>query len=164
MNKFERISQKQFEEDFGEPYPPVSYNDIVLPRRVTERSAGYDIFSPMNVMLSPGESVKIPTGIRVILDSNKFFAIVPRSSLGFKYRLQLDNTIGIVDADYSGADNEGHIWIKLTNDSKENKTVFISKGMALAQGIICSYAITDDDDAAGIRRGGIGSTSESALT
>ena len=88
--------------------------------------------------------------------------IVPRSGLGFKYRSQLDNTVGVIDADYSNSDNEGHIWIKITNDSNPNetadKTMFISKGQGIAQGIILSYGLTDDDDTNGIRNGGFGST------
>ena len=47
----------------------------------------------------------------------------PRSGLGFKYRLQLNNTVGIIDSDYFYSDNEGHIFSKITNDSNENKTL-----------------------------------------
>ena len=39
-------------------------------------------------------------------------AIFPRSGLGFKYRLQLNNTVGIIDSDYFNSDNEGHILLK----------------------------------------------------
>ena len=38
----------------------------------------------------------------------------PRSGLGFKYRLQLNNTVGIIDSDYFYSDNEGHIFSKIT--------------------------------------------------
>ena len=84
--------------------------------------------------------------------------IAPRSGLGFKYRLQLDNTVGIIDADYYNSDNEGHIWVKITNDSRDGKVVEIKAGEAFAQAIIMQYFKTDDDNADGIRNGGFGST------
>lgn len=157
MNKFEKISRKQFINDVGANLSDL-YDEIKLPKRATKYSAGYDFYAPWTIILEPGYSTKIPTGIRVILDEDKFLGIVPRSGLGFKYRLQLDNTVGIIDADYSSSDNEGHIWIKITNDSREGKTLNIQRGEALAQGIIMQYFKTDDDDADGIRNGGFGST------
>ena len=84
--------------------------------------------------------------------------IYPRSGLGFKYRLQLNNTVGIIDSDYYHASNEGHIFVKLTNDSNEGKTLTLAAGDAFAQGVFVEYGITFDDDADGERRGGFGST------
>ncbi len=159
MNKFEKISINQFNKDFGCPGGR-HYYDIRLPKRATEFSAGYDFYLPYHydVIIPPGQTKKIPTGIRVKLDNDKVLLIAPRSGLGFKYRLQLDNTIGVIDADYYNSENEGHIWIKITNDSKEDKTVTIKSGEAFAQGIIMQYFKTDDDDADGVRNGGFGST------
>lgn len=71
--------------------------------------------------VAPGESVKIPTGVRVEMEEGWVLSIFPRSSLGFKYRLQLNNTVGIIDSDYFYSDNEGHMFIKMTNDSREGK-------------------------------------------
>lgn len=103
--------------------------------------------------------IKIATGIRVILDDDKFLAIVPRSGLGFKYRLQLDNCIGIVDASYCESDNEGHIFCKMTNDGRQGKRVEIKKGQAFAQGIIMKYFTVDDDEVNTEKRnGGFGSS------
>ena len=48
--------------------------------------------------------------------------MLSRSGLGFKFRLQLNNTVGIIDSDYFYSDNEGHIFAKLTNDTNENKS------------------------------------------
>jgi dUTP pyrophosphatase len=156
MNKFEKISEKQFKKDVGD-FPSV-YNAIKLPKRATKRSAGNDFFAPHTIILDPGITAKIPTGIRVSLDDDKVLVVVPRSSLGFKYRLQLDNTLGVIDADYYDSDNEGHIWLKITNDSKDGKQLVIKQGEAFAQGIILQYFKTDDDDADGVRNGGFGST------
>ena len=86
--------------------------------------------------------------------------LYPRSGLGFKYRLQLNNTVGIIDSDYFYSDNEGHIMAKITNDSREGKTMEISAGMGFMQGIFLEYGITVDDDARGIRNGGFGSTTK----
>lgn len=157
---FRKISEEQFKKDVINPIG-ISYEDIKIPVRATKFSAGYDIFSPISFILPPGQTIKIPTGIRVLLPTDKFLLIVPRSGLGFKYRCQLDNTVGVIDADYSSSDNEGHIWVKITNDSTDPaSTMIVNKGEAIAQGIILKYYITDDDCAEGIRNGGFGSTTK----
>ena len=84
--------------------------------------------------------------------------LFPRSGLGFKYRLQLNNTVGVIDSDYAYSDNEGHIFVKLTNDSNEGKIVELLEGTGFAQGIFLPYGITVDDAAEGKRNGGFGST------
>lgn len=157
MTKFEKISKEQFEKDFGQENR-TSYEDIKLPRRATKHSAGYDFFLPYDLILYPGETKKIPTGVRVYMPENKFLLITPRSGLGFKYRFQLDNTVGIIDSDYVESENEGHIWVKVTNDSKSGKVVAICKGDAFVQGIFINYGLTDDDFCENIRNGGFGST------
>mgnify|MGYP003202653596 CR=1 FL=1 len=112
------------------------------------------------IELKPGETANIPTGIRVLIEDGWVLKIYPRSGLGFKYRLQLNNTVGIIDSDYSRSDNEGHIFIKVTNDSNEGKTLSIPAGTGFAQGIFVEYGITVDDDASGVRNGGFGSTTK----
>lgn len=157
MTRFEKITKKQLVKDCGSH---INAEDIILPKRATKGSAGYDFFSPIGFSLAPGETIKIPTGIRVLLPPDKFLLIVPRSGLGFKYRVQLDNTVGVIDSDYSNSDNEGHIWIKITNDSNKGKSLVINQGDAIAQGIILQYGKTDDDKTEGLRNGGFGSTSK----
>ena len=161
MNKFEKISKKQYDFDVWGGRHMATYDELKLPHRATKCSAGYDFYATVGFELPPGESIKLPTGIKVALDENKFLMVVPRSSLGFKHRAQLDNTVGIIDSDYyNNQNNEGHIWIKITNDSKRGDTLVINKGDAIAQGIILEYFKTDDDDADGVRNGGLGSTSK----
>ena len=133
------------------------YEKLMLPKRATKYSAGYDFFLPFDLELLPQESIKIPTGIRCKMDPSYVLLLFPRSSLGFKYRLQLDNTVGIIDADYFDSSNEGHIFIKLTNDSKD-KVLRLKAGDAFSQGIFISYGLTIDDDTTDIRDGGFGST------
>ncbi len=134
------------------------YEKLELPRRATRGSAGYDFYAPFAFTLLPGETVRIPTGIRAKIDEEWVLQIYPRSGLGFKYRLQMDNTVGIIDSDYFASDNEGHIFVKLTNDSHEGKTVEVKQGTAFVQGVFVEYGITVDDEAQGIRNGGFGST------
>jgi dUTP pyrophosphatase len=155
---FHKITTTQYWLDKMDNYIP--YNEIKLPKRATKCSAGYDIYSVTDFTLQPGESIKLPTGIHVHLDDNKFLAIVPRSGLGFKFRTQLDNTIGIIDADYVHSDNEGHIWVKITNDSKNGDVLEIKQGDAICQGIIMQYFTTEDDNVTAQRNGGFGSTSK----
>lgn len=155
---FHKISTTQYWLDKMDDYIP--YNEIKLPKRATKCSAGYDFYSVTDFTLQPGESIKLPTGIHVHLDDDKFLAIVPRSGLGFKFRTQLDNTIGIIDADYVHSNNEGHIWIKITNDSKSGDVLEIKQGDAICQGIIMQYFTTEDDNVTTQRNGGFGSTSK----
>jgi len=167
--KFEKVSCQRFIEDWldafqldKDKYDEVKgiYDRIKLPKRATKGSAGYDFFSPLTFTLKPGETIKIPTGIRVRIDEGWVLKCYPRSGLGFKYRLQLNNTVGIIDSDYYGSDNEGHIFCKLTNDSNEGKTVTIEEGTGFMQGIFVEYGITVDDDTYEIRNGGLGSTTQ----
>ena len=118
------------------------------------------IFSAVACEVKPGETIKVPTGIRVEMEEDWVLKLYPRSGLGFKYRLQLNNTVGIIDSDYFYSDNEGHIFAKVTNDSREGKTIAFTEGMGFMQGIFVEYGITVDDDADGVRNGGFGSTSK----
>ena len=164
--QFFKVSFDQFFIDFSNLYPSVKekeireiYNKIMLPKRATQGSAGYDFYTPIAVELHPGESINIPTGIRVRIDEGWVLKLYPRSGLGFKFRLQLNNTVGIIDSDYYNSDNEGHIFIKITNDTHEDKTIELNSGSAFCQGIFVEYGITVDDDADAERNGGFGSTS-----
>ena len=162
--KFEKVSYEQFKdaclEVFPESDPKELYDGIKLPKRATRGSAGYDFFTPEAFTLKPAETIKIPTGIRAYIEPEWVLKLYPRSGLGFKFRLQLNNTVGIIDSDYYYSDNEGHIFCKITNDSNENKVVSLERGDGFCQGIFIEYGITIDDDTTDIRNGGFGSTSE----
>lgn len=162
--QFFKVSFEQFKDgyagDFGGSEEDIRlvYDAIELPKRATVGSAGYDFYSPISFKLEPGQTIKIPTGIRAKMDEDWVLMLFPRSGLGFKYRLQLNNTVGIIDSDYYGSDNEGHIFVKITNDSNENKTLEIEKGQGFAQGLFIPYGITVDDECENVRNGGFGST------
>lgn len=136
------------------------YQDLQLPKRATSGSAGYDFYMIDAAVIKQGESLLIPTGIRVKIENGWVLKLYPRSGLGFKYRLQLDNTVGIIDSDYYYSDNEGHIFAKITCDAKESKELLLKKGMAFMQGVFVEYGITVDDDTRTIRNGGLGSTTK----
>ncbi len=150
--QFFLVSEKQFLLDGTKE----EYSNIILPKRATSGSAGYDFFAPKTFTLNAGETIKIATGVRVQIDEGWALKIYPRSSLGFKYRLTLNNTVGIIDSDYFFADNEGHIFIKMTNCG--NSPITVERGKAFAQGVFVEYGITVDDECDACRTGGIGST------
>ena len=161
--KFHFVSPGQFLTAMQEGYPQYTeaqikemYENLKLPRRATKGSAGYDFFAPFAFTLAPGETIKIPTGIRAEMQEDWVLQIYPRSGLGFKYRLQLNNTVGIIDSDYFYSDNEGHIMVKITNEGV--KTMKVAKGDGFCQGIFLPYGITEDDKTEGTRNGGFGST------
>lgn len=166
--KFHKVSWEQFLKDYIDTFGEIDeerilevqeiYDGITLPKRATKGSAGYDFITPVPIKLTPNTSMKIPTGIKCSMNEGWVLNIYPRSGLGFKYRVQLDNTVGIIDEDYFYSNNEGHIFIKITNDTNEFKTVEVEAGKGFAQGIFLQYGITIDDDADGIRDGGFGST------
>ena len=130
---------------------------INLPRRTTAESAGYDIECAETVTINPGEVKIVPTGIKAFMAYNEFLAIHIRSSIGIKRHIMLANCTGIIDSDYyNNEDNEGHILLGLYNLGTE--AVTLEKGERVAQGIFTKYLVANDDEANGIRRGGIGST------
>ncbi|MCR4897352.1 MAG: deoxyuridine 5'-triphosphate nucleotidohydrolase [Lachnospiraceae bacterium] len=162
--RFEKVTFEQFAEGMkdlgnysGEELRRI-YNSIILPTRATTGSAGYDFHTPVPFTLESGQTIKFPTGIRAWMQPDWALFMFPRSGLGFKYRLQLNNTVGIIDSDYYYSDNEGQIFVKLTNDSNEGRILVAGEGDAVLQGVFLPYGITEDDDVSTSRNGGFGST------
>ncbi len=163
--KFEKVSFEQFEKDWKKAFPDTAdetvreiYDDLKLPQRATKGSAGYDFTAPVRIEMKAGSQILIPTGIRAKIENGFVLLLFPRSSLGFKYRMQLDNTCGVIDSDYYEAANEGHIMCKLINDSRDGRTLTVEAGQGMVQGIFVPFGITEDDEADAQRTGGIGST------
>lgn len=157
--KFEKISLNEYQNsDLSKLISTDEYNQIKLPKRATISSAGYDFFMPYYLEIKPNCEVKIPTGIRCRMNHENVLLLYPRSSLGFKYNLKLNNTIGVIDSDYYNSDNEGHIYIKMTNFG--NNTIILNKGDAFCQGVFMNYLLTEDDNTTEIRNGGFGSTNK----
>ena len=97
--KFHKVSYGQFSSAYSDATEEC-YNNIKLPHRATVGSAGYDFYSPFDFTLAPGEEITIPTGIRAEIENGYVLLIYPRSGLGFKFRLTLNNTVGVIDSDY----------------------------------------------------------------
>ena len=166
---FEKVSFEQFKKDiekcFGNTVYKFQteegirevYDSIELPKRATKGSAGYDFKCPTNLLLHKGQPIVIPTGIRAKMDEGWVLKMYPRSGLGFKYGLELTNTVGIIDSDYYYSDNEGHIMLKISHYLDEY-TLSIQQGQGIAQGIFVEFGITEDDEVSVVRNGGFGST------
>ena len=155
MNRFfEKISYKQFCNDTS--LDKDVYDNYILPKRCSKYSAGYDFFAIHDMIIKPGEILKIPTGYKAIMNNDEFLMIVVRSSMGFKYNVRMCNQVGIIDSDYyNNCDNEGHIWISLQNEG--DKDYIIKKDTSYAQGIFLKY-LTCNDSVNDKRIGGIGSS------
>lgn len=156
MRKFEVISINQFNKDFKDT--DTKYDDIIIPKRSTKFSAGYDFYMPYDLTIKKDEVVLIPTGIKAMLNSDEFLGIYIRSSLGFKYNLRMCNQVGIIDSDYyNNTSNEGHIFVKLKNEGDND--IILKKYDRYVQGIIQKYYIVDNEkEIEDIRVGGIGSS------
>ena len=152
--KFQHVSDAQYASSALPKALPVT--DISLPRRATAGSAGYDFICPADVTLAPGEAVTIPTGIRCEMQSGWVLMLFPRSGLGFKHQVRLANTVGVIDADYFHAANEGHIMVRIVNGG--DHVVSIAKGERFCQGIFLPHGLAEEDEVFSDRTGGFGST------
>ena len=161
---FEKVSEAQYLKDWKQyrrndkEAAQNSYKKILLPKRATKGSAGYDFYAPCDISIWPKASLCVPTGIRVRIDDGWMLAVFPRSGLGFRYKLCLANTVGIIDSDYYEANNEGHIMLKLVNGSE--KHLDLRAGSAIAQGIFLPIGFAVEEEIGETRQGGLGSTSE----
>ena len=186
MSRFEKVTLNRWIEDSGinglsDAELAEWYDEIKLPKQSTAASAGCDFFMPFNLNFEPHSTFRIATGVRWVTDAcasagvsgeadaadagvgaegpadkNKVLLLVPRSGLGFKYGIRLSNTIGVIDADYCGSDNEGHIIISLENPS--DKTVALEAGRPFCQGIVVCYETPEGAESNEVRNGGLGST------
>ncbi len=134
------------------------HEHMKLPQRATKKSSGYDFVSPFSFTLLPNESIAFPLGVKAYMQDDEELLIFPRSSVGFKYKVKIDNTIGKIDSDYyNNQANEGDICVFLTNTG--NKNWVVNQGDKICQGTFYKYLTTDDDyPASEDRTGGMGST------
>lgn len=162
--EFSKVSFEQFKKDFNnsnltEKQILEIYNNIKLPARATENSAGYDFYLPFEINMEVNTELVIPTGIRSQIRGDYALFIFPKSGLGTKHRLILSNEVGIIDADYYYSDNEGHILVKLLYDKRNSQDkLSLPAGKSFVQGICMQYGITKTDKVKTRRNGGFGST------
>ena len=137
----------------------VSYNESgILPTRADNGSAGYDFYSPEDVVIAPREMKVVKTYIKASMERDEVLMLFVRSSVGIKRHLCLANGTGIIDSTYyDNPDNEGNIMVAMYNYGDEVQE--IKKGERFAQGIFLKYLITDNDSPLNAQRlGGIGSS------
>lgn len=168
---FEKIPFEEWKKELKNLFPAIedeaietTYGNIKLPKQGTYGSMGMDFFAPFDIKM-PGETTMvIPTGVRWVVDEanmDKGLCIYPRSGLGFKYGLYLENSVGIIDASFYLSDNYGHILIKLHNPYEDLE---IPKHKAFAQGVVTQYFICDGAESNEKRNGGFGSTDKKEVT
>ena len=136
---------------------------INLPIRKTKFSAGYDIEAAEDCIIPSFKRGQKPTlvktGLKAYMPDDEMLLLYNRSSNPGKKGLILANSVGVVDKDYYGnQDNDGHIMFAFYNIKDED--VEIKKGDAIGQAIFQKYFVTDNDKTDGIREGGFGSTSK----
>ncbi len=156
MRCFEKISFEQFSKDISSNKN--LYDSYSLPRRQTKNSAGYDFESVIDFSIEPGMSLVIPLGIKACMNSDEVLFLIIRSSLGFKNNIRMCNQVGVIDSDYYGnVNNEGHIFVKLQNES--NEVFSVKRGTRICQGIFVKYLTIDNEEEINNERvSGIGST------
>lgn len=163
MIRFEKISFEQYYKDYIHWYGATEearvrqiYEGIALPMRKTEGSAGYDFSLPEAMVFDGEKPVQILSGIRALMPQGVVLLLAPRSGLGTRHGMALANTVGIIDSDYAGADNEGHIMGRF--HLARGEQCALEAGAGYMQGLFLPYLVTDDDDAKSKRTGGFGST------
>lgn len=151
---FEKVSLKEY----TKTRKASEYEDIVIPRRGTYHSAGYDFYMPYDLELHPHESALISTGIRAFMGENEVLLLFVRSSMGIRNGIRLQNQVGVIDSDYYGnPQNEGHIMIAIENTKDE--PVSLKKHERIVQGIFLNYLIAANEESPeSERKGGLGST------
>lgn len=111
-----------------------------VPERGSKFAAGYDLSACIpdmeRVIIHPGETVKIPTGLAFAYPEGYFGAVCARSGLATKCGLAPANKIGILDEDY-----RGEVFIALHNHSSETQVV--NHGDRIAQLILLPYLNVD---------------------
>ena len=162
--------------------------EMLIPKRGTAASAGYDFVVAEDIIIPPYVSLMseintsechpmtlaemaaltkrtgakptlVSSGVKCEIPSNMYLELSVRSSTPLKYWLIMANSVGIIDADYyNNPDNEGEIFFQMINLSPF--PIQLRKGDKIGQGIFKEYRIAADDNAKGNRTGGFGSTSK----
>jgi dUTP pyrophosphatase len=143
MRDFEKISFEQFKKDVADDRD--LYDSVTIPQRSSSATAGYDLPLLADLELQPGETIKLPTGLKARFQPDEMLLLIVRSKTGFKYNIRLCNQVGVIDSDYyNNPDNEGHLFIKIQNEDTVEHS--FKRGDALVQGIFTKYLVTDSDN------------------
>ena len=136
--------------------------DIEFPTYATDGSAGLDLRACLteNIVLAPGTTELIPTGIAIYLEDPSLAAmILPRSGLGHKHGIVLGNLVGLIDSDY-----QGELMVSIWNRGQDTFT--IAPGDRIAQMVVvpvvqARFNIVESFEASERGTGGFGSSGRS---
>lgn len=108
--------------------------DIPLPSYATEHSAGMDLRAAVEseMVLHPGETALVPTGIAIALPEGFEAQVRPRSGLAAKHQIGVLNAPGTIDADY-----RGEVRVILTNFGRQD--FLVRRGDRIAQMVVARY-------------------------
>ena len=140
-------------------FEKVTYDDSgIIPTRSDNGSAGYDFYTPQDIVIKPGEALLFKTNIKAQMLPDEVLLLYIRSSVGIKKHIVLSNGTGVIDSTYYGnPDNEGNIMCALYNYGTEEQV--ITAGDRVMQGVFVKYLTTDNDIVVNKQRtGGIGSS------
>lgn len=132
--------------------------EIQLPVRGDSRSAGYDLRTPIEVVLQPGERKLVFTDVKAYMQEDEVLELYVRSSIGVKKGIVLSNGTGIIDSSYySNIDNDGNLGLALYNTT--DKEVILEAQERICQGVFKKYLTVDNDECLNNQRlGGFGSS------
>lgn len=148
MRKFELVSEN---------FRKHKDKQIKMPVRATKHSAGYDIFSPIDIVIKPNTMEMIWTDVKAQFNEREVLILCVTSGMG-KNGVMLANTIGVIDCDYySNSGNDGNLGLRLYNFSQNDYVV--KAGDKIGQGIFTTFLTVDDEqEITNERVGGFGST------
>jgi len=108
--------------------------DASAPVYSTGRSAGCDLAACIDadMIVKPGETVKVPTGLAIALPEGFEAQVRPRSGLAAKFGVTVLNSPGTIDSDY-----RGEVCVLLINLGKQDFT--IHNGDRIAQMVVARY-------------------------
>ena len=132
--------------------------EIQLPVRGDLRSAGYDLRTPIEIVLKPNERKLVFTDVKAYMQEDEVLELYVRSSIGVKKGIVLSNGTGIIDSSYyNNSDNDGNLGLALWNTT--DKEVIIEAQERICQGVFKKYLTIDNDAYLNEnRKGGFGSS------
>ena len=128
-----------------------------LPKHESGGAVGFDFVTRETTSIEPGSIALVPGNVIVQVPEGHALLIVPRSSLPRKKALVCPHSIGVIDQDYHGPDDE--ILVQVQNISDE--TVTVERGERIAQGMFVKVEQAEwieEEELAAVSRGGFGST------
>lgn len=130
-----------------------------MPSYATSGSAGLDLRACVDeaLIINPGETVLIPTGMAMHLDNTYYAALIlPRSGLGHKHGIVLGNLVGLIDSDYQGPLMVS-CWNRGTSPFTLNPMERIAQ-LVIVPVVQAEFHLVDDFDKTERGEGGFGST------